>query len=92
MSKNTKNYGLFEYEPEKDGAQTFNIQSALNENWEKIDEALAASDPTKAGTKETPADADGVLLADSADDGKAAVVDGGQDCAGEDFRAARAEN
>ena len=65
MSKNTKNYGLFEYEPEKDGAQTFNIQSALNENWEKVDEALAASDPTKADTKDTPADADGVLLADS---------------------------
>ena len=71
MSKNTKNYGLFEYEPEKDGAQTFNIQSALNENWEKVDEALAASDPTKADTKATPTDADGVMIADSADGGKA---------------------
>lgn len=65
MSKNTKNYGLFEYEPEKDGAQTFNIQSALNENWDRIDEALAASDPTKADAKEAPADADGVMIADS---------------------------
>lgn len=71
MSKNTKNYGLFEYEPEKDGAQTFNIQSALNDNWEKVDEALAASDPTKITAKAAPADGDGVMIADSADGGKA---------------------
>ena len=71
MSKNTKNYGLFEYEPETDGAQTFNIQLALNENWDKIDEALAATDPTKITTKAKPADGDGVMIADSADGGKA---------------------
>ena len=71
MSKNTKNYGLFKYEPEKDGAQTFNIQSALNENWDRIDEALAASDPTKVTAKAEPADGDGVMIADSADGGKA---------------------
>ena len=71
MSKNTKNYGLFEYEPETDGAQTFNIQLALNENWDKIDEALAATDPTKITDKAEPADGDGVMIADSADGGKA---------------------
>ena len=71
MSKNTKNYGLFEYEPETDGAQTFNIQSALNENWDKIDETLAATDPTKITAKAAPADGDGVMIADSADGGKA---------------------
>ena len=71
MSKNTKNYGLFEYEPETDGAQTFNIQSALNENWDKIDETLAATDPTKVTAKAAPADGDGVMIADSADGGKA---------------------
>lgn len=27
---------LFKYEPEVDGAQTFNIQLSLNDNWDKI--------------------------------------------------------
>lgn len=59
--KQTQNYKL-----NKPGYEEFGDVETLNENWEKVDEAMAASDPTKAGTKETPADADGVLLADSA--------------------------
>ena len=37
MSKTTKNLGLFEYEKDKDGASTFNIEQALNDNWDKLD-------------------------------------------------------
>lgn len=42
MSLKTKLLELFKYEPETDGAQTFNIKSALNDNWDKI-EAWAQS-------------------------------------------------
>jgi hypothetical protein len=42
MSLKTKLLELFKYEPDKDGAQTFNIKSALNDNWDKI-EAWAQS-------------------------------------------------
>ena len=42
MSIKTKLLELFKYEPDKDGAQTFNIKSALNDNWDKI-EAWAQS-------------------------------------------------
>ena len=37
MSLKTKLLELFKYEPDKDGAQTFNIQLALNDNWDKIE-------------------------------------------------------
>ena len=39
MSKTTTNLGLFQYDPETDGSQTFNIDTALNANWDKVDEA-----------------------------------------------------
>ncbi len=42
MSKTTKNLGLFEYEEDKDGASTFNIEQALNGNWDKLDNEVAA--------------------------------------------------
>lgn len=42
MSKTTKNLGLFEYEKNKDGASTFNIKQALNDNWDKLDNEVAA--------------------------------------------------
>ena len=42
MSKTTKNLGLFEYEKDKDGASTFNIEQALNGNWDKMDNEVAA--------------------------------------------------
>ena len=52
MSKLTEILNLFCYDPETDGANTFNIPKALNENWEKIDQlvllavaAAAAYDP-----------------------------------------------
>ena len=42
MSKTTKNLGLFEYEKDKDGASTFNIKQALNDNWDKLYNEVAA--------------------------------------------------
>ena len=52
MSLKTKLLELFKYEPDKDGAQTFNIKAALNDNWDKI-EAWAQSVKT-ALTKLVP--------------------------------------
>lgn len=66
MASKTTNYGLNKHSP-----QDFYNVEARNENWDKIDEALAAADPTKITTKVEPADGDGVMIADSADGGKA---------------------
>lgn len=66
MASKTTNYGLNKHSP-----QDFYNVEARNENWDKIDEALAATDPTKITAKAAPADDDGVMLADSADGGKA---------------------
>lgn len=66
MASKTTNYGLNKHSP-----QDFYNVEARNENWDKIDEALAATDPTKITDKAEPADGDGVMIADSADGGKA---------------------
>ena len=66
MASKTTNYGLNKHSP-----QDFYNVEARNENWDKIDEALAATDPTKVTAKAEPADGDGVMIADSADGGKA---------------------
>lgn len=66
MASKTTNYGLNKHSP-----QDFYNVEARNENWDKIDEALAATDPTKVTAKDEPADGDGVMIADSADGGKA---------------------
>ena len=66
MASKTTNYGLNKHSPQ----DLYNVE-ARNENWDKIDEALAAADPTKITTKAAPADGDGVMIADSADGGKA---------------------
>lgn len=66
MASKTTNYGLNKHSP-----QDFYNVEARNENWDKIDKVLAATDPTKVTTKVEPADGDGVMIADSADGGKA---------------------
>ncbi|MCC2176644.1 hypothetical protein AAAV51_04525 [Agathobaculum butyriciproducens] len=66
MASKTTNYGLNKHSP-----QDFYSVEARNENWDKIDEALAATDPTKITAKDEPADGDGVMISDSADGGKA---------------------
>lgn len=42
MSLKTTILGLFKYDPDKDGASTFNIKQALNDNWDKLDNEVAA--------------------------------------------------
>lgn len=56
MSTETEKLGLFKYNPDTDGASTFNIRQALNENWDKIDQnakdvnlALSEIDQTISG-------------------------------------------
>ena len=66
MAQKTPNYNL-----NKPGYEDFGDVDMLNENFEKIDKVLAATDPTKITTKAAPADGDGVMIADSADGGKA---------------------
>lgn len=56
MSKTTKNLGLFQYDPDKDGASTFNIKQALNDNWDKLDAEVGArvkSDELAAKVRES---------------------------------------
>lgn len=40
MSSNTPNLGLLKKDPMVDGNETFNIKTMLNDNWDKIDEAV----------------------------------------------------
>lgn len=56
MSLKTKILGLFKYDPDKDGASTFNIKQALNDNWDKLDAEVGArvkSDELSAKIKES---------------------------------------
>lgn len=66
MAQKTPNYNL-----NKPGYEDFGDVVMLNENFEKIDKVLAATDPTKITAKDEPADGDGVMIADSADGSKA---------------------
>lgn len=81
MSLKTKLLELFKYEPDKDGAQTFNIKSALNDNWDKIEAwaqsvktALAKLVPTsrkvngKALTEDVTLTAADIKMPDSEED------------------------
>lgn len=62
MSLKTKLLELFKYEPETDGAQTFNIKSALNDNWDKIDEVLGTHTSNKSNPHEVTAEQVGAAL------------------------------
>lgn len=43
MSSLTTNLKLFKYDKVADGNKQFNIDAALNDNWDKIDNALASA-------------------------------------------------
>lgn len=62
MSLKTKLLELFKYEPDKDGAQTFNIKSALNDNWDKIDEILGTHTSNKSNPHGVTAEQVGAAL------------------------------
>lgn len=40
MSSTTANLGLLKKDPTTDGNDTFNIKTMLNDNWDKIDNAV----------------------------------------------------
>ncbi|MDR3598122.1 hypothetical protein [Clostridium sp.] len=40
MSSSTNNLGLYKVDPSTDGENTFNIKTMLNDNWDKIDNAV----------------------------------------------------
>lgn len=61
MPTNTANLNLFKY-GSTDGARTFNIDEALNANWDKIDEAVAKK-YTKATTGIPELDLDSAVKA-----------------------------
>ena len=42
MSRETPYLKLYEYDPTQDGESTFNIDNALNNNWDKIDSEVQA--------------------------------------------------
>lgn len=42
MSVFTNLLNLFKWEPEKDGEEEFDIDKALNENWDKLDNKMIA--------------------------------------------------
>lgn len=62
MSLKTKLLELFKYEPDKDGAQTFNIKLALNDNWDKIDKVLGTHTSNKSNPHEVTAEQVGAAL------------------------------
>ena len=51
MSIMTNKYGLFKYDTVNDGLQKFNINIALNDNWDKVDSAMSETDATLSETK-----------------------------------------
>ena len=51
MSIMTNKYGLFKYDTVNDGLQKFNINTALNDNWDKVDSAMSETDATLSETK-----------------------------------------
>ena len=44
MTTTTANLGLFKYVLSEDGNKAFNIETALNDNWDKIDDAFSSTD------------------------------------------------
>lgn len=59
MASYTEHLQLLKKDPVADGADTFNIQTMLNDNWDKIDEAVA---------KKAELGADGKIPADQLPD------------------------
>lgn len=50
MASNTNNLGLLMKDPVADGNDTFNVETMLNENWRKIDDAVGALNQIRVGS------------------------------------------
>jgi hypothetical protein len=64
MASNTPNLGLLKKDPVADGNETFNIQTMLNDNWDKIDEAVGNINVPEASLTEK-----GIVQLSNATDG-----------------------
>ena len=51
MSTMTEKYGLFKYNTDTDGLQKFNINLALNDNWDKVENAINNTNEALSTTK-----------------------------------------
>lgn len=71
MSTNTPNIGLLKKDPTTEGTDTFNIQTMLNENWDKIDAVTGPASTTQKGVVKVGAglnvDANGVVSVPAVD-------------------------
>ncbi|MEK4116571.1 hypothetical protein NST44_10385 [Paenibacillus sp. FSL W8-0919] len=56
MASNTPNLGLLKKDPMTDGNETFNIETMLNENWDKIDEAVGSCEAEITNLKQSGVD------------------------------------
>lgn len=67
MASYTELLELLKMNPITDGDSTFNIETMLNENWDKIDDAVGLRETLLKDneTKSTPADADSLALVES---------------------------
>ena len=45
MPSNTEHLNLYKVDPASDGSMTFNIDSMMNENWDKLDEYAQGLEP-----------------------------------------------
>jgi hypothetical protein len=88
MPSNTPNLDLYKKDPATDGNDTFNITTMLNENWDKIDEAVAGKVEKAGDTMPGPLTKN--LAAPGA--GHVAVLDVFQIASGNKFRRAIDEN
>ncbi|MED5018938.1 phage tail protein [Paenibacillus chibensis] len=64
MASNTPNLGLLKKDPATDGNETFNIKTLLNDNWDKIDEAVGNIQVPEASTTQK-----GIVQLSNATDG-----------------------
>ncbi|WP_136603673.1 pyocin knob domain-containing protein [Paenibacillus dokdonensis] len=67
MASNTPNLGLLKKDPATDGNETFNIKTMLNDNWDKIDEAVGG---IKVNVPDASTTQKGIVQLSNATDGE----------------------
>lgn len=66
MASNTERLGLLKKDPVLDGADTFNLKTMLNDNWDKIDEKVAVLGPDGKIPVEQMGDTQTIILSPTA--------------------------
>lgn len=70
MASYTTNLNLLKKDPVADASDTFNIQTMMNDNWDKIDATALKAQAAKI----TPVDADALPVVDSADSSETKLI------------------